>query len=157
MIYKWKRTPKSAPDAQQTGEYIEAIKKRRGGITPQLLVVEANKKRSLLHDCFEWNDSKAAEEYRIVQAREILRFLVIEIESETETEETRYIRAFIAPPEIEQDDGASYVTIEQVRSDEDLHEAYLRQLKQELDAIKNKIKTYKEFAAVVQAIEAVKI
>ncbi|GAG28327.1 unnamed protein product [marine sediment metagenome] len=157
MIYKWKRNPKNAPNAQDAGECIEAIKKRRGGITPQLLVIEANKKRSPLHDCFEWDDSKAAGEYRIVQAREILRFLVIVIEPETETEETRYIRAFIAPPEIEQDDGASYVTIEEVRSDKDLHEAYLRQLKQELDAIKDKIKTYREFVSVVKAIEAVKI
>lgn len=157
MTYKWKRNPKNAPDAQDAGEYIEAIKKRRGGITPQLLVIEANKKRSPLHDCFEWDDSKAAEEYRVVQAREILRFLVIMVEPETEVEEVRYVRAFVAPPEIEQDDGASYVTIEQVRSNEDLHEAYLRQLKCELDAIKNKIKAYKEFAKVVQAIETVKI
>ena len=157
MIYEWKWKVKGAPDAQEAGEYIEAIKKKRGGITPQLLVVEASKKRSPLHDCFEWNDIKAAKEYREVQAREILRFLIIEVEPETETEEAQYVRAFISPQEIEQDDNTSYVTIEEIRSDKDLHEAYLRQLKCELDAFKDKIDSYKEFAKVVRAIEKIKI
>jgi len=155
-ICKWKRKPKGAPEANVAVDYIEGIKQRRGGITPQLLVIEASKKRSPLHDCFEWNNTKAAREYRKVQAREILRFLVVVVESETE-EEVRHIRAFIAPPEVERDDGASYLTIEEVRSDEDLAFAYIRQLKCELDAIKQKIESFEIFSQVVKAIEAVKI
>ena len=154
---KWSRKPKNAPDANEAYEVIENIKKKRGGITPQLLIIESKKKKSLLHNCFEWNDSKAAEEYRIVQAREILRCIIIEIEPDEDYEEIRTIRALIAPSSIEKENNTSYVTVEEVCNDEELQAAYMRQLKRDLDAIKNKIKGFKQFSEVVKAINAVKL
>lgn len=157
MQYKWKRNPKGKVDAQVAGEYIEEIKEKRGGITPQLLVEEAKKKRSPIHNCFEWDNSMAAEQFRIVQAREILRFLVVVIESETENDEEIYVRGFIAPLEKEEDSQTSYLTISEVMADEDLDKAYKQQILGELKAIKHKSKSYDEFSRVNRAIEEIKI
>lgn len=157
MQYKWKRTPKGKVDAQVAGEHIEEIKEKRGGITPQLLVIEAKKKRSPLHNCFEWDDSAAAEQYRIVQAREILRYLVVVIELETENEEEIYVRGFVAPLDTDEDSQTSYLTISEVMADEDLDRAYKQQILRELKAIKHKSKSYDEFSKVNRAIEEVKI
>jgi len=154
---KWNRVPKNAPDADIAYGVIASIKKRRGGVTPQLLVIESKRKSSPLHNCFEWDNSKAAEEYRIVQAREILRFLIVEIEPEEEYEDPQFVRAFVAPSSVEKEGNTSYVTIEEVCGDEELEAAYLRQLKRELNSIKNKIKGFKEFSEVVKAIDAVRL
>jgi len=153
VICKWNRKPKNAPDANIAYQCIEEIKERRKGITPQLLIIESRKKKSPLHNCFEWNDSKAAKEYRIVQAHEILRSLVIEVDVE-EYEEPRHVRALIAPSSIEAD-TTSWTTIGEVCDDEELQAAYMRQLKHDLNAIKNKIKSFKIFSEIVKAIEAV--
>jgi len=157
MQYKWKRSPRGKVDAQVAGEHIEEIKEKRGGITPQLLVIEAKRKRSPLHNCFEWDDSVAAEQYRIVQAREILRYLVVIIEPETEDEEEIYVRGFVAPLDTEEDSQTSYLTISEVMADEDLDRAYKQQILRELKAIKHKSTSYNEFSKVNRAIEEVKI
>ena len=82
IVYKWKRAPKGAPDATVAGIYLASIKRKRRGLTPRVLVIESSKKESPLHSCFEWDNTKAAAEYRIVQAREILRFLIIAVEDQ---------------------------------------------------------------------------
>jgi len=152
--YKWTRKPRNAPDANIANKFIEGVKKKRGGITPQLLVIESKKIKSPLHDCFEWDDSKAAEGFRIVQAREILRFLVVVIEEDNQ-EESKTVRAYIAPSSIGKEDNTSYVTVGDVCEDEDLSAAYIRQLNRELIGIRNKIKNFKVFSEVVKAIDAV--
>jgi hypothetical protein len=150
--WSWKWQPKGAPKASVAGEYIEKIKKKRKGITPQLLVIEAKDKKSPLHKCFEWNDTKAADEHRISQARQILRMLVVRIESD-DGKPVKY-RAFISP---QSPDNTSYHTIKEVCEDEDLSESYQEQLKMELIAIKDKIKRFPIFKEVVQAIEKITV
>lgn len=157
VVCRWNRKPKNAPDANIAYQYITEIKERRKGITAELLEIEAKRKKSPLHNCFEWDDTKAGREYRIIQAREILRRLVVEIEPEEEEEESRYVRAFIAPTSVEEVGNTSYVTIEEVCNNKELEEAYIRQLRRDLNIIKNKIKAFRIFSEVVNAIEKITI
>lgn len=46
-------------------------------ITPREIVEKARNENSELHKCFEWDDTKAAELYRIEQAKTVLRLLVV--------------------------------------------------------------------------------
>lgn len=63
--------------AQQYGERIEQLIKANGGkVSPADVVKDAKKQASVFHDYFEWDDSKAAVGYRLVQAREIVRGIV---------------------------------------------------------------------------------
>ena len=51
---------------------------RRGELTAENLVDAARPEESSTHNCFEWNDSEAAEKYRITQARQWLRVIKVE-------------------------------------------------------------------------------
>jgi len=44
-----------------------------GRLTPPLVVDEAKKENSPLHDLFEWDDEKAGHAYRLKQARDLIR------------------------------------------------------------------------------------
>ena len=161
LEYKWKRSPKNAPKANEAGDYLFNLKKKHKALTPLLLVNDAKNKKSPLHNCFEWDNTKAAGEYRLVQAREIIRFLVIEITPDKS--KPVYCRAIISPQELDCPETDSYMTIEEVLSDPDLSDAYDRQLLKKLISVKctiknfGNLKTQKRFAKVVKEIDAVKI
>lgn len=50
-----------------------------GVVTPENVVAAASRKNHPWHDCFEWNDGKAAGAYRLDQAREIIRRVQVRI------------------------------------------------------------------------------
>jgi hypothetical protein len=53
---------------------LNALVKANGGrITPEALVQAASNKKSALHDFFEWDDATAAHQYRLEQARRMIR------------------------------------------------------------------------------------
>lgn len=60
--------------AQRVYDEITGIGDRA---TPKQIVDRARDKTSELHKCFEWDDSKAAERWRLEQARQVRHFLVI--------------------------------------------------------------------------------
>ena len=80
---------------------LEAIKARLeqiadstgGRITADAVIADAKKKTSPLHDQFDWNDSVAAKKWRLEQARQLIRSVRIDIQTETKTVSTvRYVR-----------------------------------------------------------------
>ena len=52
---------------------IARIYERDGEVRPSVLVKEAKNKRSPIHDEFEWDDTKAGHEFRLSQARQLIR------------------------------------------------------------------------------------
>ena len=50
---------------------------RDAEITPEQVLEKARDEQSELHKCFEWNDSIAAEKYRLQQARQLIQFFVV--------------------------------------------------------------------------------
>jgi hypothetical protein len=65
---------------QEYGQEIERImEEKKGFVSPELIVEYATKRRNPLHDFFEWNDTLAAQEYRIKQAQYLLRSITITV------------------------------------------------------------------------------
>ncbi len=59
---------------QQTKiDELRRILKRDGGVQASVVVKEARPKRAPLHDEFEWDDSLAGQQYRLGQARRLIR------------------------------------------------------------------------------------
>ena len=50
------------------------------GLKPSFVVQEARNKKSPLHAEFEWDDAKAGHEYRLAQARRLIRLAVPEVD-----------------------------------------------------------------------------
>ncbi len=61
--------------AADVGPVIDKLIKAGQG-TPERLVQEASDPSSPAHGHFEWDDSKAAHEHRLTQARQLFRFIV---------------------------------------------------------------------------------
>lgn len=61
---------------------LEQIRLTNGGkLTPDKVVDVAAEASHPLHDCFEWDDSKAGYQYRLWQARALIRSVKIVIEN----------------------------------------------------------------------------
>jgi hypothetical protein len=52
---------------------LEGIYEKHSSISPALILQEATRARSPLHKYFEWDDSKAAAKYRLVQAYQMIQ------------------------------------------------------------------------------------
>lgn len=104
--YKWTR--RFPVDAQIVGEVIEALPER----SADYLLREARKKRSPVHSLFEWDNTKAAREYRLLQARLIINSLECEVVSVGS--EPQYIKAYIK----QAGDTSIYVEIDEATDDD---------------------------------------
>jgi hypothetical protein len=91
MVYEWKNGSRIKADASKVGKEIASLGKE---ITAENVVRKARDDGSALHNCFEWDDSAAAEEYRLVQAREIMRSLVVIIDKPDEPKGVTTVRAY---------------------------------------------------------------
>lgn len=56
---------------------FQLYEKNKKQLTADAILADAENKKSILHPCFEWNNSKAAHEFRLSQARNIIRHVVV--------------------------------------------------------------------------------
>lgn len=91
---------------------IKSLEDRRGRLTPEQIVNEARAKDSPIHHFFTWDDSEAAEKWRIEEARELLKRIKIVVQIEE-----RIIRTVAYVHDPQQDTNrAGYVTVLKVRT-----------------------------------------
>ena len=135
---KWRVAGIFKADAQKVYEEIGDNK-----ISAEELLDRARNENTELHKCFEWDNNKAAEKYRLQQARQVLNSLVF-IPVETSEQP---VRVFSYTTETKYKP-----TIQMVRN-MDEYTLLLAQAKRELDAFKIKYKTLKELKGVFDAIE----
>ena len=57
---------------EESKEAMSSLEDRKGRLTPTEVLDEARDPSSPLHPHFEWEDSIAAESYRLIQARELI-------------------------------------------------------------------------------------
>jgi hypothetical protein len=140
-------------------EELTEIYTRNGKLTPTLVVEEAEDEDSPLHDRFEWDDELAGHEYRIVQARQLIRSVRIHVQPENR--ESPLIRAFMHVPasraevdEAEEDDAGSgfqnYMPVEDVAQSPRLKKIALGQMEREWQLLKRRWEAYGEFWNLVR-------
>lgn len=150
MKYKWIRSPMGGYTAELVGKELENIQRKRGVLTPEILLAESTPKKAKLHNCFEWDDSIAAQKHRLEQAGYILRAIEVVFEKSPGSK-TVEIRAF---QNVDTEDGESvYVTYNQALK----NEFYLEQIKEkamsEIRVWKAKYKAIKDFEQIIKAID----
>jgi hypothetical protein len=129
---------------QKIGETLAKLtNENKGHLTPQNVVAEARDIKSPLHKHFEWDDIKAADAFRLDQAREIIRVVrVID-------EDKKPVRAFLS---IKDKDGVSYRDFQTVSTSSELQLAILRQAERDLEAWENRYKQLQELCEAVSII-----
>lgn len=130
-------------DARRVAEEISAIGENP---TTKQIVDAGRNPDSELHKCFEWNDTVAAEKYRLVQARYIVHNLVIEEESVPE--DRPEIRFFYKPK-----DSSGYRETRKIVRDENEYEKLLERAYSELRAFKAKYAMLSELSEIFDLIQ----
>lgn len=111
---------------------LRKIKKGNGGfLDPQKVVNYARNPATALHSKFTWDDAKAAEEYRIWQARQIIRLELIVIEETNEP-----VRAYVSL-QIDRT-GGGYRAIRDVMRDPELRGQLLDEAKADMILFRRK-------------------
>jgi hypothetical protein len=72
----------SGAEPEAIADELARIHEANGELTPGVTVEAARKKSSPLHGCFEWDDSAAAHEHRLQQARQLIRAVVVRYETD---------------------------------------------------------------------------
>ena len=133
-----------------TAEALREIAAKNGGVLlPEKVVDAARAEEHPLHGSFEWDDSVAGEQYRIHQARNIIRVNVEVIgpkEKETEA------RVWVSLTPDRKEAGGGYREVVSVLSDKEMRAQMLADALAEMRTFEAKYARIKELAAVFAAM-----
>ena len=150
MKFTWTGGSRIKIDAQVAGERLHRIRDRKGGaITPDDVLHDASKESSPLHEHFDWNNDSAANKYRLQQAGELLRMLVV-VYDDHENQEP--VRSFVA---VESQEHRGYEDTKTALMTPELRAQVLARAKSELKTWTRRYRRFNEFAAVVEVAEEV--
>ena len=148
--YKWKLAGLgNGVDVALVVEELTRLQKINRILTPEVVVRAAEDNNSILHKLFEWDDNKAAYNWRLQQARTILNNIEVTIITDGEPREIAVFEVTTRSEGYKSVDTFTNEDVDFVRA------SILRQL----NTMKSKLKTYKEFDKVLfyidKAIEVV--
>lgn len=116
--------------------------------TPADVVEKARDENTELHKCFEWDDSIAAEKYRITQAGNVIRCLVV-VREQVGDQELPKTRAIVSTNKQENTYEPITVTVRHRDSYDRLLEEALRELNQ----FRKKYANIRELEVILNEIE----
>ena len=135
---------------------LQEIYDTHGALTPDLVVAEASDPEHPLHHRFEWDNTQAAERWRLHQASALIRSVNVVIERSADAPPIR-VRAFVSEQEMgigaDQDapDLGAYLPVEKVVTSDVLRSAWFQSLKRDWERLKAKAGASQEFAQMVMA------
>ena len=135
-------------DAQKVAEEIVSIGE---SASPKEILEKARDEKTELHKAFEWDDTIAAEKYRLDQARHVVQCLVIVRHERPEMDAKKgEIRYFFKP-----DEQTGYRRTELIVKHEDEYAALLSQANRELKAFRVKYSTLNELHEIFDMIDKI--
>lgn len=157
--------------AKVLGEVLDSIEEDGEEITSESLLDRSRPVDSPTHKIFEWDNTVAAEKYRLQQATAAINALQVEIElipTENEVAEVeihhassedvpaqnpyKYRNAFVNVAEKAPKRTAVFKPIVNVLNDDDLRQIVLKNALRELRSFEDKWGAYQEMTAVFEAI-----
>jgi len=100
---------------------LKKLSEQNGGVLlPEDVVAAARSPKSPLHNWFTWDDDDAAQKWRLVQARELIRSIKIEVQT-NKSAPVIISPVYVHMPTAEGEKRSTgYVSIATLRKDEDL-------------------------------------
>lgn len=138
MEFRYRTGTRINLDPQIAGEELMRIRDEHGKVEATLVVEEARPKESPLHPAFEWRDKIAGEQWRLWQARSLIRS--VHVVSNQNPEEPP-AQAFVHIPKTAEESGY-YQSVELAAQNIDEAALALKELKGKVDAA---IKSFEDF------------
>lgn len=150
--YAWRPGSRVSIDADKAGRELARIERAEGELTPTSVLDRARSANSALHEHFEWDDSKAAEQHRLGQAGELIRSITVDV-THSNIEPAKTVRAFVS---VERGGERSYMDVNRAMSDDALRKQVLERAWAELAAFRKRYADLKELAGVFAAMDRAK-
>lgn len=143
--YKWniKSFAKNV-DPDLAVQELTRIEETYGSLTPDHILEASKDETAIFHPLFTWDDSEAAKQYRLQQARMIINNVQVVTISNGEE---RLISVYEI---VALEDGRAYKHINSMSSD-DIEQVKARTVR-ELNGLKQKLSVYKQFEKVLVKI-----
>src|SRR3954466_16270624 len=125
---------------------LREVRERRGKLTGENVVDEARPADHPLHEHFEWDDSVAGEEFKIIQARALIRRVTVTRVNATTDMPVR-VRTFHSIPGPA---GRAYHQVTEIVEEPITMRILLSQMRREFAALKKKYSHLEEFYAMLQ-------
>lgn len=131
---------------------LDEIRRRDGGVLHAASVVEyARDPEAAIHSWFTWDDNEAAEAFRLVQARNLIRYDIRVVVPSREP--VRYHVSLTT----DRTKGGGYREMTKVLSDREQRAVLLRDALSELERLRTKYQTLTELVPVWDAAQRVRL
>lgn len=148
-------TKQPKKQTESASDTIRKLAAKHGHLTPRIVLAEASKKTSPIHKHFCWDDTRAARNFRLIQASELIRKIKVTYAIGENRSVT--IRAFhnVAdePDGSDEPGGRYYVGIEQCMKVESYRDQMIAQCKRDIAAFRSKYSALTEVAGILEAME----
>lgn len=125
---------------------LELLRDDKATIHPTAVVEAARNPDNIMHEYFEWDDNKAAEEYRLHQARHLICSITVEF-TKADTKEPIVIRAY------QHVEKHGYMAAQDAMRHENYRSNIISQAFRDAAAFQQKYAALNEVAGIIKAIE----
>jgi hypothetical protein len=127
---------------------LERIREKYGTLKPEMVVEESKPEGALLHKCFQWDDTKAADMWRKEQARQLIKNITVTVTNDSVSATVRAIVNVVTS----ESDKRSYVPLIKAIHDDASYQDLLGQAKADMESFIAKYSQLNELNAVKQAM-----
>lgn len=151
--FSWKAGTQFPVEAKVAADTIRSLQKTLGkdAITAKELLDDSRAENAPLHCCFTWDDTVAAEKWRIEEAHKIIRS--IEVEIIREDKPSTNTRLFVNVQPVAPKKQGEFVAFEVALGNKNYRQQVLHNALIELRAFQRKYSTYSELASVFKSID----
>ena len=144
--YSWSG-PRQAVSAEKVAEHLRTLKEKYGTVTGETFLESARDESSEMHKLFEWDDTKAAEKWRVHQARMIICSIRVTIEEREE--QPIVVRAFVQ----DRTEEPTYVHVIDALSEEETRRQVLADARRDAEWFRRKYVDLQEVANIIEEID----
>ena len=139
-------------DAEVVGDELLRIADVYGAVTAPIVLKAARSKQSPIHNQFDWTDAVAAEKWRLSQAGQLIRAVVLT--PSTGEAEFKSVRLMVAVGETAEKPATTYIDVREAMKDDNYREEVLARARRELATWRQRYGALQAFASLHKAIDA---
>ncbi len=143
-------------NVQIYGEELNKIASNNSGqLNPEDVIEAAKNTNNPLHEYFDWDDTEAANKYRLFQARNMINHITVSVQYNGSQKEHKAFFSVNSTPE-EKAKNRTYITIDRVLNEPVLRGQVIKDALKEIEYWKRKYAEYLELRKIFKAIEETK-
>lgn len=142
-------------DAPLIDKHLRSLEKLHGQrVTPAIVVDDASDPDSPLHRYFQWDDTEAAKQWRLQQARLLINHILVSVRTPSgDTVDTKAWHSVRITDADDETTERAYVSMSTVDSSPELREQVIATAKRELSYWQIRYRQYVELWPIMDAID----